>query len=144
MARTWQLVVYVRDTRAQVRFWTEALGYVEEDPPEGFETWHDALRHFEVPEERWDEFAALVDPEGSGPRIFLHRVPEDKPDQRNRLHLDLRVTERGADDEARRAAQETERDRLVGLGATEVGRAEDMGDSWIVMRDPEGNEFCLT
>ncbi len=62
----------------------------------------------------------------------------------NRLHLDIRVTDPEADEVDRRAAQRAEATRLIDLGATEVGPVEDLGGFWIVMRDPEGNEFCIT
>jgi hypothetical protein len=51
---------------------------------------------------------------------------------KNRLHLDLRPDD-----------QEQEVKRLLGLGATrvDIGQAEDV--SWVVLADPEGNEFCI-
>ncbi len=144
MARDWQLTMYVHDAAAQTRFWSAALGYVEQPVPEGFDTWEDALLAFGFPPDRLDEGGAIVDPDGDGPRIFFHKVPESKPDQMNRLHLDVRVSDRGDDEATRRTAQEAERDRLVELGASEVRPVEDLGEFWIVMRDPEGNEFCIT
>lgn len=144
MARDWQVTMYVHDAVAQAAFWSEALGYVEQPVPEGFDTWEQALLAFGFPEDRLDEGGAIVDPDGHGPRIFFHKVPEPKPEQMNRLHLDVRVSDRGDSEEDRRAAQEAERDRLVGLGASEVQPVEDLGEFWIVMRDPEGNEFCIT
>lgn len=144
MARGWQLTMYVRDAAAQARFWAEVLGYVEQPPPDGFDSWQDALAALGMPPERRDEGGAIVDPDGEGPRIFFHRVPEDKPDQMNRLHLDVRVSDPDDDERARRTAQRAEADRVVGLGASEVGPVEDLGGHWIVLRDPEGNEFCIT
>ena len=144
MARDWQLTMYVRDADAQAAFWCEVLGYVRQPPPDGFATWDEALRAFGFPEERRspDRAGAIVDPEGRGPRIFLHQVPEDKPDQMNRLHLDVRVSG-AADDDGGRAAQDAEAERLVRLGGTVHRRVEDLGQTWVVLRDPEGNEFCL-
>lgn len=104
MARGWQLTMYVHDAAAQTAFWSEALGYVEQPPPPGHDSWEDLLREMGMPEDRLDEGGAIVDPDGQGPRIFFHKVPEDKPDQYNRLHLDIRVTDRGADEDDRRAA----------------------------------------
>ena len=46
-------------------FWKAALGYVEAPPTEGFGSWQDWLRHFEVPEDEWDDCAYLADPEGN-------------------------------------------------------------------------------
>jgi predicted enzyme related to lactoylglutathione lyase len=54
------------------------------------------------------------------------------------VHIDVQVSE--GDDEK----LEAELKRLTGLGATVVGRRERMGQRWIVMQDPEGNEFCLS
>lgn len=146
MARNWQLTIYVRDAAPQMAFWCEALGYVEQPPPEGFDTWEDALRAFGFPDDRLspDQAGAIVDPDGVGPRIFFHQVPESKPDQMNRLHVDVQVSEREDDDETRRAKQDGEAERLVALGASVHGRVEDLGQHWVVMRDPEGNEFCIT
>jgi hypothetical protein len=71
-------------------------------------------------------------------------VPEGKV-AKNRVHLDVRAAP-GLEGEDRMAALEVECDRLVGLGATRVRRSEPdppMEAGFIVMADPEGNEFCL-
>jgi hypothetical protein len=71
-------------------------------------------------------------------------VPEDKV-VKNRLHLDVRAAP-GLQGEERMAALEAECDRLVALGATRVRREEPalpMSAGFIVLTDPEGNEFCL-
>lgn len=79
-------------------------------------------------------------PGGSGaqdrPRVLFQSVPERKA-VKNRVHWDLR--EPGADD-GRRAA---EVDRLVSLGAVRTGSGRQGPHAWTVLRDPEGNEFCL-
>jgi hypothetical protein len=63
---------------------------------------------------------------------------------KNRLHLDVRVG-RGLAADERRRRQEAESQRLVAVGAAVIQRvSEPDGSSWLVMRDPEGNEFCLT
>lgn len=143
MARQWQLTMYVHDAARQAAFWAEALGYVEQPPPAGFDSWEDALRAAGHPDDRLEDGGAIVDPDGTGPRIFFHKVPESKPEQINRLHLDVTASDLELGSEEREAQQRAERDRLVGLGATEVGPVEDLGHAWIVMRDPEGNEFCI-
>jgi hypothetical protein len=67
---------------------------------------------------------------GRLPGILFLKVEEAKAGQ-NRLHIDLRP-----DDQA------TEVERLIGLGATRVDVGQ--GDvSWVVLADPEGNEFCV-
>jgi hypothetical protein len=95
----------------------------------------------EIPEENWNDARALVDPGGSGPRVFIQKVPEGKI-TKNRVHLDLNVGA-GLPREERRPAVEAAADRLVTAGATIVRPFEERGSFWIVMQDPEGNEFCV-
>ncbi len=105
-----------RDPVAQGRFWSEVLGWriTEED----------------------DEEVLLQPPEGSReagivPELLFLRVPEEKA-VKNRLHLDLRP-----DDQAAEVA------RIEALGATraDVGQGDEV--TWVVLADPEGNEFCV-
>jgi hypothetical protein len=115
-------------------FWAEVLGYVEQPPPAGFDTWEDALESYGIDTSDMARVYAIVDPEGVGPRFFFQKVPEGKT-AKNRMHLDVNV---GADLMESRAAE------LVALGAELVsGPHDEPGGHWIVMRDPEGNEFCL-
>ena len=100
------------------------------DPP-GLARWWSRLLGGEVEVDAdgdGDGDATLHTP--GGLNIDFLRVPEAKT-VKNRLHLDLRSTDL---DEATRQAE--------ALGAT---RADDIydGGRWQVMRDPEGNEFCL-
>jgi hypothetical protein len=109
-----------------------------------------------VPPERRNDASAVVDPEGTGPRIFIQRVPEGIPKElrtpnpegtspKNKVHLDVRAAH-GLEGDERMAALETECERLVALGATRVQRFEPdppMSGGHIVMEDPEGNVFCL-
>ena len=91
-----------------------------------------------------NDASAVVDPEGSGPRLFFQRVPEHKQ-VKNRVHLDVRAAPGLAGDE-RMAALEAEAERLVSHGAKRLSRHEPTppsGAGHIVMADPEGNEFCL-
>ena len=97
-----------------------------------------------MPEEQRNTRSAIEDPDGHGPRLFFQQVPEDKA-AKNRVHLDVRAAP-GLRGQERMAALETECDRLVALGATRVRRDEPappMSAGFIVMADPEGNEFCL-
>lgn len=122
------------------RFWCEVLGYVV-PPPEDFGTWEDYQQS--LPTEDRDTWAACVDPEGVGPRLYFQRVPEGKV-AKNRVHLDIRVGT-GLVGEERLAVLEAECSRLVALGATR-GRlllADEENESCQVMQDVEGNEFCL-
>jgi hypothetical protein len=131
------------DPAAHAAFWAEALHYVLAPPPPGFPSWDAALDAWGVPAEQRNDRSAIVDPAGVGPRVFFQRVPEPKT-AKNRVHLDLRAAA-GLTGEARLAALEAECARLVALGASRVQRFEPgpMSAGFIVMRDPEGNEFCL-
>lgn len=77
------------------------------------------------------QYRALVHPGGSQPKLLLQRVPDVKA-AKNRLHLDLHVPD-----------VEAEAARLEGIGATRVQRVDEFGFFWVVMHDPEGNEFCV-
>ncbi len=91
--------------------------------------WADALDYERVGDEDPEEIL-LVPKDGSKRRILLIKVPDAKV-TKNRLHLDLRPDD-----------QHAEVRRLEGLGATRVDIGQ--GDvSWVVMADPEGNEFCV-
>jgi hypothetical protein len=143
MATSVQVVIDCADPAQLARFWAAALGYVEQEPPSGFATWQDFLKAQGVPESQWNAANAVVDPDQRGPRIFFQRVPEPKT-VKNRLHLDLNVGGgRAAPLETRRERVNAEARRLRQLGATEVRATENGEEFWIVMQDPEGNEFCL-
>ncbi|GAB3144044.1 VOC family protein [Amycolatopsis stemonae] len=66
-----------------------------------------------------------------GPALLFQPVPEDKS-VKNRLHLDLAPAE---------GDQRAEVERLVMLGAKVLEDPPD--DPWVVLADPEGNEFCV-
>ena len=86
----------------------------------------------------------VVGPDGSGPRIYFQQVPEGKV-VKNRVHLDLNVGGgREATLDERRGRVDAEVERLSALGATTFrpGAVEN-GEYWVVMQDPEGNEFCV-
>jgi catechol-2,3-dioxygenase len=81
-----------------------------------------------------DTDAVSIGPPGAAwPTIDVVQVPEGKT-VKNRLHLDLRADGSTQDDEV---------ERLIGLGArhADVGQGPDV--SWVVLADPEGNEFCV-
>jgi predicted enzyme related to lactoylglutathione lyase len=96
------------------------------DPPELARWWSRLLGGTVEVDDDGD--ATLHSPGGLA--IDFLRVPEAKSGK-NRLHLDLRSTD---------LAEATE--QAVALGAT---RADDIydGGRWQVLRDPEGNEFCI-
>jgi predicted enzyme related to lactoylglutathione lyase len=96
------------------RFWETILGWPLEVEPDGSD--------------------ALLENPADGPNMLFQRVPEPKR-VKNRVHLDLGPTDHTRDEEVA---------RLQAAGATVVGdhRKPD-GTGWVVMADPEGNEFCV-
>jgi hypothetical protein len=143
MATGVQVVFDCADPNRLARFWAEALGYKLDDPPEGYQRWEDWLRDQGIPEERWNDASAVVDPDGGGPRIYLQRVPEPKT-VKNRVHLDLNVSGGASVPiERRREQVDAEVERLVDIGATRLRAVEELGVYWVVMQDPEANEFCV-
>ena len=104
------------DARAQALFWAAALGWTASEQA-------DAPGPVEY----------LVEPSPDGfPRLYFTTVPEQKI-AKNRLHLNLVPP----GDDPRQ-----ELTRLVGLGAT-VAASQPPGAGWLILADPEGNEFCL-
>jgi hypothetical protein len=101
-------------------WWKQVLGYVDVEGD---------------PNLPGHEECMIVDPE-SGHRLLFIEVPDDKR-AKNRLHLDLRP---------RWGTRDEELQRLVGMGATELDDRRDEhgpGTGWVVLADPEGNEFCI-
>ncbi len=143
MAKEVQITFDCADPAALAAFWAEVLGYVLQPPPEGFGTWDAALDAWGVPPAERNSRSALLDPDGEHPRLFFQRVPEGKA-AKNRVHLDVRAAP-GLEGDERMAALEDEAERLGALGASRIERFEPgpMESGFIVMRDPEGNEFCL-
>lgn len=117
-------------------FWSTALGYVEEPPPAGYLSWEDFLRANDIAIPQIGSIGSIVDPDGIGPRVLFLKVPEPKT-VKNRVHLDIRT---GRTDDDKQAKV----DELLVAGATEIRRVDEHGDWWVVMADPEGNEFCVT
>ncbi|QIX27416.1 VOC family protein [Nocardioides sp. JQ2195] len=147
-----QITFDCADPEALSRFWAATLGYTNPGPPgqetsdgqDVFGAWHSFLASVGVPEDQWNSASAAQDPDGVGPRLFFQRVPEGKS-AKNRVHLDVRAAP-GLEGDQRMAALEAECERLVALGATRGERFEPappMSAGFIVMADPEGNEFCL-
>lgn len=143
MASTFQVTMDCADPAALSEFWARVLGYKLQDPPEGFDSWEAFLEAQNVPRELWNSASAIVDPAGKGTRIFFQQVPEGKT-AKNRQHLDVSVSGGPAEPiEERRKKVEAATERIVKLGATFVETRDVRGEHWAVMRDPEGNEFCL-
>ncbi len=144
MAVSYQLVIDCASPDTLAHFWAEALHYVIEPPPSGFDSWDDFYRSIGVPEEELGPGAAsIADPDGEGPRIWFQVVPEQKS-IKNRFHIDVRASgSRDTPLEARRELVDAEAARLEGLGATRRQPiVEEYLDHYAVsMLDPEGNEF---
>jgi catechol 2,3-dioxygenase-like lactoylglutathione lyase family enzyme len=134
-----QVTFDAADPHALARFWAGVLGCEVEDHSDLVDqlvaTGRMPARDRIVIGGRsaFRDVAACRDPSGTEPRLFFQRVPEGKT-AKNRVHLDIHV-EPGH--KAREAA------RLTRLGAELIATHEDRGPLTYVMRDPEGNEFCL-
>ncbi len=137
----WQLTVDANEPAVLARFWAQVLGY-RAVPPDDDETWWAHYRGRLGEAEAFED--RLFDPAGHGPAIWFQQVPEEKAGK-NRLHLDLYPT--GRDDtltpERRVEIVEAKVTEVVALGASVVHRVTD-GDYYAVLRDPEGNEFCVS
>ena len=143
MATRLQVTFDAADPQALAAFWGELIGYVEQDPPEGFDSWEAWAVANDVPREQWGDYAARVDPDGVGPRLYFQRVPEPKT-AKNRMHLDLAVSGgRGTPPEEVRRNVAAAVERAVAAGATRLREVDEAGEHWVVLQDPEGNEFCM-
>jgi Glyoxalase-like domain len=139
VARRIQVAIDCESPDRLATFWAEVLDYRIMEPPNDFATWSAySQAAASQPGEAWSK---VVDPGGRGPNVLFHRVPEPKV-VKNRVHLDVWVGPEG-DKNLRRPFVDSEARRLVGLGATHVRTDEDEVDYYAVMRDPEGNEFCI-
>ena len=98
--------------------------------------WSAAGRFSEIPGDpnnEGDPVGGLVDPD-TGIRLLFIPVPEEKT-LKNRIHFDMKPLEGTRDEEV---------ERLKGLGGTVVDDRRQLdGKGWVVMADPEGNEFCV-
>jgi catechol 2,3-dioxygenase-like lactoylglutathione lyase family enzyme len=142
MVLTFQVTFDCANPDRLARFWADVLGYKLADPPNGFDSWDAFLDSIGVPPEDRDGASAVVDPEGNQPRMYFQRVPEAKS-VKNRIHLDINITPgmRMPLEERVRLVDEAA-ERFVSLGATLVRRTQEYGGYYVVLQDPEGNEFC--
>jgi hypothetical protein len=120
-SRLLEVVVDCHDPRRLAQFWAAVLDYrVIEDRGD----------HIEIAS--WEPTAEAVRREPMPSTIIFVKVPESKA-AKNRLHLDVMPFDLSQADEVA---------RLVALGArpVDIGQGE---QSWVVMADPEDNEFCV-
>jgi len=109
------------DAYALSEWWKQVLDYVDVDGD---------------PNEPGHPECAIIPRDAPGPDLLFIEVPDEKR-VKNRLHLDLRPSDGSRDEEV---------ERVLGLGATVVDDQRDHygpGVGWVVMADPEGNEFCI-
>jgi hypothetical protein len=140
MPKKFQVTFDAADPGALAEFWAVALDYAVQPPPDGFDSWEDFAVTVGIPREKWNDVSAVIDPAGEGPRMLFLRVPEGKA-AKNRLHLDVSVG--GEHDDGRWGRVEEHVEVLVKAGATVVEPRQDETSRWMVMLDPEGNEFCV-
>ena len=151
MSRHIQVTFDAHDPRALSSFWRDVLGYVHPGPPgvdlpedaDPLAAWDDFLARVGVPEEQRNTRSAIEDPDGHGPRLFFQQVPEDKV-AKNRVHLDVRVAGREVRGEERKRLVSEKVEQLVQAGASIVWANDTVRGNSIAMRDPEGNEFCVS
>lgn len=112
------VTIDAHDAYAQSRWWAEVLGFHED--PDG-------------PNLPGHEECMIFSPDDATRLLFIE-VPDTKT-VKNRLHLDLRPAD---------GTRDAELERLRSLGATDVAdRRTPEGLGWVVLADPEGNEFCI-
>lgn len=138
MSIGFQVTFDASDPDALARFWAVALDYQLQPPPAGFDSWDAWAEEAGIPPEHRNDMSALVDPQGARPRLLFQRVPEGKT-AKNRVHMDVNVS--GPDHD--RSFVLAHMERLVAAGASVVAEHDQRGEFWVVLQDPEGNEFCV-
>ncbi len=143
MAHSIQVVFDTADPDRLGEFWSAALHYQIQPPPAGYSSWQAFLKAMNVPEEEWHSANAITDPEGKGPRIYFQKMDTPKL-AKNRLHIDINASGGSRVPlEERTARVRAEVERLVGLGATRLREESSENEYFMVMADPEANEFCV-
>lgn len=103
---------------------------VDADDPARLARWWAEALGYQIVYEQADEVEIRRSPDGLPALIFVP-VPQAKT-VKNRLHIDLRP-----------ADQDEEVERLVNMGARHVDIGQPADVNWVVLADPEGNEFCV-
>jgi predicted enzyme related to lactoylglutathione lyase len=112
-----------------LRLWT--IDVDAADPPKLARWWADALGWKIFYEDDNAEEVVITAEDERFPGLIFLRVPEGKT-VKNRLHLDFAPDDRDA-----------EVNRLLGMGATRTDVGQKGDEGWVVLADPEGNEFCV-
>jgi len=107
------LVLDCSDPEALAEFWSAALGWTSLGAA--------------------GNYVALVDPDGVMPALLLQKVPEPKSGK-NRMHFDVHTPD---------IAEEATRLEELGASRLEHEPRTEFGGNWVLMADPEGNEFCV-
>jgi hypothetical protein len=131
-----QITFDCADPTALARFWAAVLSY----PAPDVDVLRAKMRAIGIAEEDLGNWCRIADPAGKGPQLFFQKVPEPKM-VKNRMHLDVAAPSDGPGPRRRQVDAEVE--RLVALGAQALGPVDDEGGYFVVMQDPEGNEFCI-
>jgi predicted enzyme related to lactoylglutathione lyase len=114
--------------------WIDWLTIDSEDPDKLADFWCEALGYdvtYRSDEGETEREVAVESPDRKGWRILFVEVHDERK-VKNRLHLDLRPDD-----------QEAEVSRMEELGAQRVDIGQSPEVTWVVMADPEGNEFCI-
>jgi catechol 2,3-dioxygenase-like lactoylglutathione lyase family enzyme len=125
-SRFTELSIDCADPRRLADFWCAVLGYAVLDAT-------DLLVEIGPDRGADAELLEAVREAPLAPTVFLAQVPEGKAGK-NRLHLDVSPID---------VTQAEEVARLEALGATRADVGQPADTSWVVMADPEGNEFCV-
>jgi hypothetical protein len=140
-ARIANISIHAEDPAALALFWGAVMGYPAWNGWPADEV--EELRAAGFTDEDLAERAEAWDGDPAHQRFYFSRYRHERR-QRNRMHLDITPF---ADRRATRAELQAERDRLIALGATLEKELLGYWGPWeefvIMMRDPEGNEFCL-
>lgn len=137
VAQRVQVAVDCQDATRLARFWAGVLGYRILGAPGGFESWEAYSRT--QAQQSGETWCKIVDPDGLGPSLLFHTVPEPKT-VKNRIHLDVRARTGVGD---RRRDIDEFVDRILDLGGCIRQAVTDDAGYFVVMEDPEGNEFCV-
>ena len=116
------------EPRALGRFWADALGWPDEQIDEGF---LQQLRDAGLDERALTSFYVTRPPNEGRPRLLFQQREKSRPASYP-VHLDFLADDR-----------EAELARLTELGATVQETKSDDRATWTVLRDPEGNPFCI-